>query len=285
MRNCLRALQEYETNNNSFDLLCGFIGTKNSDLIDLYCSGKLHLPSFMLLKKFRLKFIDLVKEDEELNILFINVIKCSKLFYAQTIHCINQANNSDKSFERLFTKHSQPLGQRLISLLLNIKYRVRIARLKRQKALTKQGVLKALSWFSRCIAPIFYIIHDCAYKIRLLQSAHNALSRKIYYIAVVMTMLGFWVTNSTLIEHFSPITIALINCTFCAAITALATLAYPVYDFELIDIDGKNVISYKYQAFFNSLSNRKMYKIFKLQYADDTRQIEDLPIDSPQYQG
>lgn len=284
MRNCLRALQEYEANNNSFDLLCSFIGTKNSDLIDLYCSGKLHLPSFMLLKKFRLKFIDLVKEDEELNVLFINVIKCSKLFYAQTIHCINQTNRSDKSFERLFTKHSQPLGQRLISLLLNIKYRVRIARLKRQKELTTQGMFKAISWLSRCVAPIFYVIHDCAYKIRLLQSAHSTLSRKIYYVAVVMTILGFWATNSTAIEHFSPIAIALINCAFCAIITALATLAYPVYDFELIDIDGKNIIAYKYQAFFNSLSNGKMYKIFKLQYANDTRQIEDLPIDSPQYQ-
>jgi hypothetical protein len=283
MIDCMRALQEYETSNNSFDLLCGFIGTKNSDLINLYCSGKLHLPSFIVLKKLRLKFMDLVQEDEELNILFRNIIQCSKLFYAQTIHNINRANNSDKNFEHLFTKHSQPLGQRLISLLLNIKYRIRIARLKRQKSLVKQGILKTFSLFTRFVAPIFYAISSAVYQIRLLQSAHNVFSRKIYYLTVIATIAGFWFINSELTEQLPPLSIALINCIFCVAITILATLAYPSYDFEFIDIDGKNIIAYKYQAFFNSLSNKKLYKIFTLQYTDDSRQIEDLTLESPQY--
>ena len=77
MKNYLEGLQEYENNNNSFDLLCNFIAVKNSNLIKLYCDGKIHLPSFILLKNLRLKFTDLVNEDKELKILFSNAIKCS----------------------------------------------------------------------------------------------------------------------------------------------------------------------------------------------------------------
>lgn len=280
MKNYLRAIQDYENSNNSLNLLCAFLNTADSDLINLHCSGKLHLPSFMLIKQVRTKFSDLTNEDKELKILFNNAIKCSKLFYSHTINNITVANNKNKNFEYLFSKNSQPLGQRLISLLLNIKYRIRVARIKRQRSLARQGLLKTFSMFSKITGQIFYLFSDLAYKARLLQSTHSNLSRKIYYLAVISTITGFWLINSNLSIHLSPLSIALINCAFCALITALATLAYPVYDFELIDIDGKNVIAYKYQAFFNSLSNKKLYKIFALQYDNDSRQTEDLGIES-----
>lgn len=280
MKNYLQAIQEYEHNNNSLALLSGFLSTADSDLVNLYCSGKIHLPSFMLLKQLRTKFADLINEDKELKILFNNTIKCSKLFYTHTISNIDLANSKNKNFEHLFSKNSQPLGQRLISLLLNIKYRIRVARLKRQRSLARQGLLKTFSVFSKITGQIFYLLSDFAYKARLLQSTHSNLSRKIYYLSVAATIAGFWLVNTSLSEHLSPLSIAVINCAFCALITGLATLAYPVYDFELIDIDGKNVIAYKYQAFFNSLSNKKLYKIFALQYDNDSRQTEDLGIES-----
>jgi hypothetical protein len=280
MKNYLRAIQEYENSNNSLSLLYGFLSTTDSDLINLYCSGKLHLPSFMLLKQVSAKFLDLINEDKELKILFNNTIKCSKLFYSHTVTNINLANSQNKNFEHLFSKNSQPLGQRLISLLLNIKYRIRVARIKRQKSLARQGLQKTFSMFSKITSQIFYLFNDFAYQARLLQSTHSNLSRKIYYFSVATTIAGFWFVNTSLSMYLSPLSIALINCAFCALITALATLAYPVYDFELIDIDGKNVIAYKYQAFFNSLSNKKLYKIFALQYDNDSRQTEDMGIES-----
>ena len=93
MKNYLGALQEYENSNNSFGLLCNFIAVKNSNLIKLYCDGEMHLPSFILLKKLQMKFLDLIDEDEELKMLFANAIKCSKLFYVQTIEIIKDTNN------------------------------------------------------------------------------------------------------------------------------------------------------------------------------------------------
>ena len=283
MKDYLEALQEYETNNNSFDLLCNFIAVKNTSLITLYCKGKLHLPSFMLLKKLHDKFEDLSNEDEELNLLFINAIKCSKLFYVQTINAINKTNRSEQKFEHLFSEQSQPLGQRLINLLVNIKYRICVARLKRQSP-KKAGMWKFVSACYDHILPIIHIIHDCVYKIRLLQSTHNSISRKIYYLVVSVTLVSFWFIGSTLVHDLSIIEMLLLNSIYCAVITILATLTYPVCHFGLIDIDDKNIVAYTYQIFFNNLSNKKMYKIFALQQTDDTGQVKRVSIESPLYQ-
>jgi hypothetical protein len=87
MKNYLEALQEYENSNNSFNLLCNFIAVKNSDLIKLYCDGKMHLPSFILLKKLYIKFLDLINEDKELENAFY---KCHKML--QVILCTNYKN-------------------------------------------------------------------------------------------------------------------------------------------------------------------------------------------------
>lgn len=283
MKKYLEALQKYENNNNSFELLCNFIAVKNSNLIKLYCNGKMHLPSFILLKNLRLKFTDLVNEDEELKILFSNAIKCSKLFYSQTINTIKTTNNSEHNFEDLFTEQSQPLGQRLINLLVNIKYRVRIARLKRQTN-KKIGSISLINTCLNKLTPAIHSMHDYVYKIRLLQSTHNSLSRKIYYLIVTLTLTSFWLINSPLTSELSAIPTTIINLIFCAIITLLAMLTYPVCHFGLIDIDGKNIVAYKYQIFFNNLSNQKMYKIFTLQQTDGTGHTDNAAIESPQCQ-
>jgi hypothetical protein len=241
------------------------------------------LPSFILLKRLHNKFEDLTNEDDELNLLFSNAIKCSKLFYLQTINTIKKTNNSEQNFEHLFTKQSQPLGQRLINLLVNIKYRIRVVQLKRQSP-KKEGMLKLVGICSNIISPIYNIMHDVVYKIRLLQSTHNSLSRKIYYLAVILTLLSFWFTDSKLIQDLSIIEMLLLNFMYCAAITILATLTYPACHFGLIDIDGKNIVAYTYQIFFNNLSNQKMYKIFTLQRTDDTGQSKSVSIESTKYQ-
>jgi len=279
MKHYLEALLDYENSNNSFDLLCNFIAVKNTNLIKLYCCGRIHLPSFILLKNLHKKFEDLTNEDDELNLLFSNAIKCSKLFYLQTINSIKKTNSSEQSFEHLFNQQSQPLGQRLINLLVNIKYRIRVVRLKRQFP-KKEGMLKIVSICANIISPIYSIVHDAIYKIRLLQSTHNSLSRKIYYLAVILTLLSFWFIGSKLIQDLSLVEMFLLNFVYCAIITVLATLTYPACHFGLIDIDGTNIVAYTYQVFFNNLSNQKMYKIFTLQQTNDTRQAKSVSIES-----
>jgi hypothetical protein len=155
--------------------------------------------------------------------------------------------------------------------------------LKRQSP-KKEGMLKLVGICSNIISPIYNIMHDVVYKIRLLQSTHNSLSRKIYYLAVILTLLSFWFTDSKLIQDLSIIEMLLLNFMYCAAITILATLTYPACHFGLIDIDGKNIVAYTYQIFFNNLSNQKMYKIFTLQRTDDTGQSKSVSIESTKYQ-
>ena len=65
---------------------------KQSYLLNLYCDGKINLPSFILLKKLKEKYSDLVRSDEELNSLFETAIECSKIFYSQTLKIIGKEN-------------------------------------------------------------------------------------------------------------------------------------------------------------------------------------------------
>ena len=125
MKSYFKALLEHEENHDSLDLLYKFIVIKNSDLSQKYCDGRAHLPSFFLLKKLRDKFTHLVEKDTELELLFANAIKCSKLFYAKTIKIIKSTDKQENLFESLFEQEIHPLGQQLINLLVNIKYRIK----------------------------------------------------------------------------------------------------------------------------------------------------------------
>lgn len=282
MKNYLGALQEYENSNNSFGLLCNFIAVKNSNLIKLYCNGEMHLPSFILLKKLQMKFLDLIDEDEELKMLFANAIKCSKLFYVQTIEIIKDTNNSEEKFEYTFAQKSQPLGQQLINLLLNIKYRIRMVRLRRQSP-KKEGMMQWVDRLTTLATPLFNTVNNFVYKIKLIQSTHNSLTRKLYYLIIIMALIGFWAINSLFLNDISAISTTLINLVFCMAITVLAVAIHPVRHFGQIDITGKNIVAYKYKVFFNNLSNRKMYNIFTLQNTNDSGHTDGQGIESPGY--
>lgn len=282
MKNYLEALQEYENSNNSFNLLCNFIAVKNSDLIKLYCNGKMHLPSFILLKKLYIKFSDLIDEDKELEMLFTNAIKCSKLFYVQTIKIINDTNDSEKEFEYIFAQKSQPLGQQLINLLLNIKYRIRMVRLRRQSS-KKESIMQLVDRLTTPATSLFNIVNNFVYKIKLIQSTYDSLTRKLYYLIVIIALIGCWAVNFLFFKNISTLSITLINIIFCIAITVIAVATHPVRHFGLIDITGKNLVAYKYKAFFNNLSNRKMYNIFTLQHINDPGHINNQSIKSPKY--
>lgn len=61
-------------------------------------------------------------------------------------------------------------------------------------------------------------------------------------------------------------------------------ITYPVGYFGKIDINGKDIVAYKYRIFFNSISNRKIYNIFALQQTNDTGQQSSQSIESSQYE-
>lgn len=279
MKNYLKALQDYENTNNNFALLNAFITTKNSDLIKLYCDGKIHLPSPMLLKKIYFKFKDLVIEDKELEMLFANIIQYSKLFYAATINLVKESNEINSSFEIAFTNKSQSLGQQLITLLINIKYRIKIVRFRRQKS-NQVSKLQVVNLLSELWKPIINNLNDYFYRLKLAQSSNNSLSQKIYYLIIILTLSGFWATNSFLLDNASIFITIFTNLIYCAIISLLSALTYSAGYFGHIGIDGKNIVAYRYQVFFNNISNKKMYRVFKLLHDDDDGQKANISIES-----
>lgn len=268
MKQYLKALQEYETNNDRFDQLCHYMNVTNSAFIKQYREGAINLPSFIMIKKLHSKYSDLCSQDEELNNLFLNATECSKLFYARTITLIKNYGTNGKEFETGFKHTSQPLGQSLINLLINIKYRRRIARFKRQRK-QNNDINKIFHKLSGITEPINCWINNVIYKASLIQSTHYRLTKKLYYLVVALAVLSLILMNSLFYQQFSFTSIVTLNTLLCSILGTTAVIMHPGGDFENIDISGKNMIAYKYRAFFNNIANKKMHNIFIMQHAHE----------------
>ena len=283
MRTYVKALHEYEDDTNGLELLCNFVNMGKSNLVTQYCQGSIYLPSFILLKKLRERFLELVSVDKELDILFVRAIKCSKLFYSRTIALTK--NTADKvPFEDLFKQTAQPIGQQLINLLFNIKYRIRLVRLRRQTN-KRAKIINSLSKLGAVTVPLVRLINDGIYKLSLMQSAHHSLTKKLYYFIIGIILIGFWTIDSLCLDAVSIISTIIVNIIFCLAITILAINAPPIENFSYIDITGKNIVAYSYKLFFNNTSNKKMYNIFLLQYKDGPGQDARECIESARSKG
>ncbi len=281
MRNHLKALQEYEESHDAFGTLCEFIAVKNSNLAKHFCDGSAHLPSFLLLKKLRSKFINLVEEDDELKALFSSAIECSKLFYLRTVMIIKATNNQEAKFDKKFAKEIHPLGQQLTNLLVNIKHRIKLVRVQRQK--NHDSIMSKCMNQINCLAnPITAFVGNLIYKITLLQSSHHNLARKLYYFAILATASAFITTNFMFFDDISFLLATIINTILCLTVTILTVVAYPASNFGKIDINGRNIVAYKYKVFFNNLSNKKIYNIFAMQNSNAYRQKLPETIESPE---
>ena len=192
-------------------------------------------------------------------------------------------SNSEEKFEYTFVQKSQPLGQQLINLLLNIKYRIRMVRLRRQSPKKEGMMMQLVDRLTTLTTPLFNTVNNFVYKIKLIQSTHNSLTRKLYYLIVIMALIGFWAVNSLFLNDISAISTTLINFVFCIAITVIAVAIHPVRHFGRIDITGRNIVAYKYKVFFNNLSNRKMYNIFTLQNKNDSGHTDGQGVESSGY--
>lgn len=269
MKRQIKALQEYETSNDRFNQLCHYMNVRNSSFIKQYREGAINLPSFIIVKKLHSKYSDLCSQDEELNNLFLNAIKCSKLFYAKTITLVKDHGTNGKSFEIDFKRVSQPLGQRLINLLTNIKFRIRIARFRRQRKQNNK-INKIFYRLSSFTESVNCWINNVIYKTSLIQSAHHQLAKKIYYFVITFSILSLAVMNSLFYQQFSFASLVILNTLLCFILGIAALIMHPGGDFEKIDISGRNMIAYKYRTFFNNITNKKMHNIFIIQHAQES---------------
>lgn len=266
MKQYLKALQEYEISNDRFNHLCHYMSVRNSSLIKQYRDGVVNLPSFIMIKKLHSKYSELCSQDEELNNLFLNATECSKLFYARTTTLIKNSKRNGEEFEISFGRVAQPLGQRLINLLINIKFRIRVARFRRQTK-SNNEISKIFHRLSQITEPINCWINNAIYKASLIQSTHHRLTKKLYYLVVTVAILSLILMNSLFYQQFSLTSIVTANTLLCVFLGTAAVIMHPGGDFGKIDISGKNIVAYKYRVFFNNISNKKIHNIFTMQHA------------------
>lgn len=266
MKQYLKALQEYEAGNDRFSQLCHYMSVRNSSLIKQYRDGVVNLPSFIMIKKLHNKYADLCSQDEELNNLFLNATECSKLFYARTTDLIKSSKRNGEEFETSFGRVAQPLGQRLINLLVNIKFRIRVARYKRQVKPDNE-ISKIFLRLSAITEPINCWVNNIIYKASLIQSTHHRLTKKLYYGVVALAILSLILMNSLFYQKFSLTAIVVANTLLCILLGTAAVIMHPGGDFGKIDISGKNIVAYKYRVFFNNISNKNIHNIFTMQHA------------------
>lgn len=276
----LKAIQYYEEQNSCFALLIDYLKDKKSTLPKLYCEGKIHLPSFMILRKIHYEYQKHSRMDHELNRLFESSIHCSKLFYSKLITLVVESRSSAYSFEKQFEQRIQPLGQQLINLITNIKYRIKLVELEKLKK-ESTGFITFAKKLPNLFKIVYSSLSNLVYKVTLLQSTHPSLAKKLYYFSITSVIILFWVVNFILLGHrIPPIASAFINIVSGLAVIVTAIILYPIGDFGKIDISGINVVAYKYKLFFNNYANLKMIGVFITQPHTSTRQSSFSKLDS-----
>jgi hypothetical protein len=182
---------------------------------------------------------------------------------------VDGSKRKREKFETAFSKEAQPLGQRLINLLINIKFRIRVARLNRKSQFNNEFGL-VFNRVSALVKPVTCWVNNILYTASLIQSAHHRLTKKLYYIVIIASMLSLLFINSLFSDQFSNFFVVSVNIFLCALLATVAIIMHPGGNFGKIDISGKNIVAYKYKVFFNSLSNKKMHNIFTMQHAYDS---------------
>jgi hypothetical protein len=280
IRNYLRALESYEKVNDCFVLLCDYFTEKKSNLSKLYCSGQVYLPSFMMLKKIHFEYMEYSMEDPELNKLFNSSIHCSKLFYSKLAKLIIDSENSNNDFEKQFELRIQPLGQQLVNLITNIKYRIKF--IESERTPKKKAKLVTLVKNIYVVGKIIYgFFSNIMYKMTVIRSTRPTFAKGLYYTLITAIIILFWAINFLLFRHLiPPIASAFLNVVSGILVIVIAIITYPIGDFGKIDISGKNIVAYKYKLFFNNHTNLRMLHVFTIDNSVIPRQSANSKVES-----
>lgn len=259
----LKSIRILEKEQNSYEQMLEYFSNNKSTLLNRFCEGEIILPSFILLKELKNNFNYLCVADNELNNLFNSAIRYSKLFYLKTIDLVEkQVLQSNDVYQEQFELVTQPVGQRLINLLANIKYRIKIVEL-RQNNSENSGVIKSVSYSIGGI--VKSVIVHLKYIITLVIASNQNLVRKFYYIIMSGAVLAFWFYDYLLLDDISLTSSVFLGGVSGIAIILLAIASYPIGDFGKKDISGRNIVAYKYKLLLNNRRSSKLIRIFTLQ--------------------
>lgn len=270
IKDYFKALNKYEKETNSFELLQDYLLHRNSHLAKFYCEGEIHLPSFMLIKQLHNTFVVYTQIDKELDKLFLKAINASKIFYSRLIWMIYESKSEAINFDQKFEECVQPVGQQIINLLVNIKYRIKVIKIQKLRE-EKLGVNKLQIGFIPALKnfiPTYW--GKLIYELTLLKSTNHKLIKNLYYGFITFAIGTFWLINFLFWNEFSPISSTFINIIAGVIIVIFSIITYPIGDFRKIDITGRNIVAYKYKTFFNSSLNNIRLSVFSIQHKSST---------------
>lgn len=269
MRRHLKILRKYEEDNSRLEKLCDYIENKTSSLVKQYRDGSVNLPSFILIKQLQARYRDLCTSDKELDDLFAKAVNCSKLFYSRLVSAIESSQDDLKFFEKEFNRKIQPLGQKLINFLVNIKFRIRFlnSRLKHDPAKNKiSNIFKKLFIIPKTLSRAS---SNALYSLIVFRSKKYHLVKRLYYTAILLSSVSLFMLNFMIKSNLSSKALFLLDTLLIALIAFASAAFYPGGDFNKIDIHGKNLVAHKYKLFFSRDYDKKILDIFALQNASE----------------
>lgn len=245
-------IREYENQIKLFDLINDYLNDNNATLIKQICYGEILLPSFILLKNLYNKYKLLCKEDLEVRQIFLNLIECSKIVYINLITG-NWLTNT-KQYEIDFEKEIQPVGQKIVDLLIHLKYRLRILNDCKKMKIQVEKRSKILVLYKNCI-------NQFIYKITLLRVMHHKAMKQLYYSIIASLAAGFWLADFSMLNNISIAVYVFTNIIVGIALLIIAMISDPIGDFGKVDISGKNIVAYRYKTFMNNKKNKKITRV------------------------
>lgn len=274
LKDYLVSIKKLEEEQKRYSQLVEYFIDNNSNLLVNFCEGEVFLPSFMVLKKLKNKYSKLCVIDNELNNLFDMVIHCSKIFYLKSIKLVKRDSiKFNYNYERKFEKKVQPIGQRLINLLANIKYRIKVVRSRNYKL--KNSEQNIIFFFVRKLSsPICTAINQLKYKITLKTSSSPSMMRGFYYMMILTVIMMFWMYDYFVLDDIPLMQSMFLCIIFGVVVVLIAIASYPMGDFGKKDISGKNIVAYKYKVLLNNINNTKLVKVFTLQNSNNIDKVK-----------
>lgn len=207
-------------------------GINNSNLLKLYCNAKMILPSVLVIQKLQKRFTIFIRQDNELDKMFNNLSLCTRLFYTQLMQINKQYIDNIHEFRADFESYVQPIGQQFIDTLFSIFNRIRLIE-------SNTSYVK-------------YLIHNLRYKFSKYQLTHHKFIQRLYYLLTIITIMFSCLMNVVLFNNIQQLFSIMLTNTFIGiAVVITSMIAYPINDFNDIDVSGNNLVAYKYKLLLN----------------------------------
>lgn len=264
----LYILSEYEEENKMLSLLRDYLIGCKSNLIKLYSSGEVYLPSAILFDKLFLELECFIKKNNKIADAISEAKQNSQRFYSRLIRLITESKHFNVDFEAEFQNKIQIFGQKVINCLKHIKNQIHIFKLQRNCTMEHENIYTSHIRYLKKNNVLKKNYIKFISQLSILSLNDYKATQKILYITIITLLTSLLIINFVLVYDKYSILGIVINVILGISLALFAIYTYPVGEFGFIDISGRNLVAYKYKVFFNYYYNNKMIKVFDMQNAN-----------------